>query len=71
MLNKIMPWKFLLWLSALRTQLSVCEDAGSILSLAQWIKGSGVAMSFGVGLRRGLDLVLLWLWCRPVAATLI
>ena len=22
----------------------------------------------GVGLRHGLDLVLLWLWCRPAAA---
>ena len=30
--------------------------------------GSGVAMSFGVGRRRGSDLVLLWLWCRPAAA---
>ena len=25
-------------------------------------------MSRGVGRRRGLDLVLLWLWCRPSAA---
>ena len=24
-------------------------------------------MSCGVGLRSGLDPVLLWLWCRPVA----
>ena len=24
-------------------------------------------MSCGVGLRRGLDLVLLWLWCEPAA----
>ena len=24
-------------------------------------------MSRGVGRRRGLDLVLLWLWCRPAA----
>jgi len=24
-------------------------------------------MSCGVGRRRGLDLVLLWLWCRQVA----
>ena len=28
-------------------------------------------MSCGVGHRCGLDLVLLWLWCRPVAAALI
>ena len=25
-------------------------------------------MSYGVGHRRGSDLVLLWLWCRSVAA---
>ena len=25
-------------------------------------------MSCGVGHRRGLDLALLWLWCRPAAA---
>ena len=28
-------------------------------------------MSCGVGRRRGSDLALLWLWCRPVAAALI
>ena len=28
---------------------------------------SGVAMSCGVGCRRGSDPMLLWLWCRPVA----
>jgi len=30
-------------------------------------KGSGVAMSYGVGCRRGSDPVLLWLWRRPTA----
>ena len=25
-------------------------------------------MSCGVGYRRGLDTLLLWLWCRPAAA---
>ena len=29
--------------------------------------GSGVAMNCGVSLGLGSDLVLLWLWCRPVA----
>ena len=29
---------------------------------------SGIAMSCGVGRRRGSDLVLLWLWRRPAAA---
>ena len=28
-------------------------------------------MSCGVGRRRSSDLVLLWLWCRPVAVALI
>ena len=43
------------------------EVAGSIPGLAQWVKGSGVAASSGVGRRRGLDPALLWLWCGPVA----
>ena len=30
-------------------------------------QGSVVAMSCGVGRRHGLDLALLWLWCRPAA----
>ena len=30
-----------------------------------------VAMSCGVGRRRGSDLALLWLWCRPAAVALI
>ena len=30
--------------------------------------GSSVAGSCGVGHRCGLDLGLLWLWCRPAAA---
>ena len=29
--------------------------------------GSGIAVSCGVGHRCGLDLALLWFWCRPVA----
>ena len=28
-------------------------------------------MSCGVGHRRGLDLALLWLWCKPVATALM
>ena len=43
------------------------EDSGSVPGLAQWVKGSGVAVSCGVGHRHGLDPVLLWLWRRPVA----
>ena len=30
-------------------------------------KGSGIAMSCGVGLRHSSDLALLWLWCRSAA----
>ena len=33
--------------------------------------GSGIAVSYGVGLRRGSDPTLLWLWRRPVATALI
>ena len=44
------------------------EKLGLIPGLAQWVKGSGVAMSRGVGHRCGLDLELLWLWCGPAAA---
>ena len=32
---------------------------------------SGIAMSCGVGCRRGSDLALLWLWCRLAATALI
>ena len=45
------------------------EDASSIPGLAQWVKGSSVAMSCDVGCSHGLDLalLLLWPWHRPVA----
>jgi len=35
------------------------EDAGSIPGPAWWVKGSGVAVSCGVGPRYGLDPALL------------
>ena len=50
---------------------SIHEDVGSVPDLIQWVKGSGVAMSYGVGCSCGSDLVLLWLWCGPAAAALI
>ena len=43
------------------------EVAGSVPALAQWVKGSGVAVSCGVGCRLGSDPTLLWLWRRLVA----
>ena len=43
------------------------EDAGSIPGLDQLVKDPEFPMSCGVGCRIGLDLALLWLWCRPAA----
>ena len=37
------------------------EVAGSVPGLAQWVKGSSVAVSCDVGCRRGSDPTLLWL----------
>ena len=44
---------------------SIHEDVDSIPDLAQWVKGSHVAVSCDVSGRCGLDPALLWLWCRP------
>ena len=46
---------------------SICEDSGSIPRLTQWVKGSGVAVSCGVGCRHGSDPTLLWLWSAAAA----
>ena len=43
------------------------EVVGSIPGLTPWVKDPSIAMSCGVGRRRGWDLALLWLWCRPAA----
>ena len=47
------------------------EDAGSISGLSQWVKESGIATSSGVGCRRGLDPVLMWVWHKPAAVARI
>ena len=44
---------------------------GLIPGLALWVKGSGIAVSCGIGHRPELDLASLWLWCRWAAAALI
>ena len=46
---------------------SIHEAAGLIPGLDQWVKGASIAVSCGVGCRRGSDLSLLWLWCRLAA----
>ena len=47
---------------------NIHKDTGWIPGLPQWVKGSDVAVSYGVGRRCGSDPVLLWLWRRPAAA---
>ena len=58
---------------AVETNLTgIYEDSGSIPDLTQWVKGSGVAMTCGVGHRHSSsDPTLLWLWCRMAAKSLI
>ena len=50
---------------------SIYVDAGLIPGLDQWVKGSGIAMSRGVGYRHGSGPSLLWLSCRPTTEALI
>ena len=59
--------EFPLWLSGLRIEQHVCEDADLIPGQAQVGYASGISASYGVGCRCGLDLMLPWLWCRPAA----
>ena len=46
---------------------SIPKDTGSIPGLAQWVEDLAFPVSCGVGQRRGSDLALLCLWCRPAA----
>ena len=47
------------------------EDVGLVPGLFQWVKGSGIAASCGIGHMCGSDPVWLWLWHRPSATALI
>ena len=57
--------------SVVMNPTSTYEDADLIPGLAQWVKGSGSALSCGVCHTHGLDLVWLWLWRRLAPAALI
>ena len=46
---------------------SIHEDVGSNPWPPSVGRGSGIAVSCGIGRRRGSDPTLLWLWHRPVA----
>ena len=48
---------------------SIHEGLGSVPGPSQWVKGSGIFISCGVGGRHSLDLALLCLWCRLAATT--
>ena len=47
------------------------EDVGLNPGLAQRVKDPALLWSFGVGCRRGLDSVLLWLWHTLAAVPLV
>ena len=63
--------EFPLWITGLRKQDSVHEDAGSISDLSQWIKALTLLQAAALGRRCSSDVVLLWLWCRPATIALI
>ena len=55
--------------SVLMNPTGIHVDVGLISGPVQWVKGSGIAVSCGVGCRYGLDPLLLWLWHRLEAVT--
>ena len=57
--------------SAVMNPTSIHKDMGSILGLAQWVKGSSIVVSYGVGCIQSSDPALLQLCCRLAAAALV
>ena len=56
-----------MWLSRLRTQHSVCEDAGLTPGFTQWIGDLALLQVCSTSHRGGSNPVSPWLWCRPAA----
>ena len=57
--------------SAVMNPTRIHEEAGLIPGLAQWAKGSSLAVSCGGVCRHVLDPALLWLWYKLAAAASI
>ena len=60
-----LPFLFLNWGEGVpivaqwfKNPTSITEDSSSIPGIAWWVKGSGVAVSCGVGHKHGSDLVV-------------
>ena len=60
-----------IWSSHCGSEVMNHEDADSIPGHTQWVKGSSVAMSCGVGCRCSSNHMLMWLCWRLAAAALI
>ena len=46
------------------TGVPIVAQKMQVQALAQWVKGSSIAMSCGVGHQCSSDFMLLWLWHR-------
>ena len=70
--TQILNKDFLLWPSGLQTQLVSMRTQVRSLTLINWLGGSDIAVSCGVGHRCSLDpmLWLPWLWYRLEAVAL-